>query len=62
MKRSDFKRILSLYINSDVAPKTCVQIIIQLSKDQYEATEYIFEFLKEIGLIIGEWKRSNLKK
>ncbi len=34
MKVSDFNRVLSLYTNSNVDAKTCVQIIIQLSMNQ----------------------------
>ncbi len=51
MKKADYNRIISLYHNTDLTAKTCVQLIIQISKDQYDATERVFEFLKEIHLL-----------
>ena len=52
MKKSDFKRVLSLYTNTGVHAEVCIQIIIQLCKDDsYQAATYVMSFLKETGLM-----------
>jgi len=53
MKKADYNRIMSLYKNTEVDAKTCVQIIIQLSTEPLQATELIFDFLGETGHLSG---------
>ena len=51
MKKADYNRVLSLYKNSNVTPKVCIQIIIQLSTDSHEAALYIARFLRNADLL-----------
>ena len=48
MKKSDYNRVMSLYKNSEVEIETCIQLLIQLSKDSAAATRAILKFLNEI--------------
>ena len=51
MKKADYNRVLSLYKNSNVSIKLCIQMLLQMSTNSQIASEHIMIFLKDAGVI-----------